>query len=100
MTGTTQRPPVPRRQVLSVAVLGLVAGAGFVVPGLAYRVSPPGQPRTAALVVAASVAILLVRLAGRRLRSVLDATDGRWRIPLLCFYCLVAMGAVVLVLLR
>ena len=100
MTGVGRQAPTLRRQVLSVAALGLLAGAGFILPALAFRVLPSGQPRTVALVVAAAVAILLVRLAGRRLRPVLDATDIQWRIPLLCFYCLVAMGLVVLVLLR
>ena len=100
MTGAGRQAHTLRRQILSVAALGLVAGAGFILPALAFRVLAPGQTRTVALVVAASVAILLVRLAGRRLRPVLDATEGGWRIPLLCFYCLVAMGLVVLVVLR
>ena len=77
-----------------------MSGTSFIVPAFAYRSLPPGQPRIVALVIAAVVAILLVRTAGRLLRPVLDATVREWRIAVIGVYGLVAMGLVVVVLLR
>ena len=101
MTGAVPHPPrALGRQAASATALGLVAGIGFIVPALAYLGLRPGRPRTILLVLAGLVAILLVRTAGRRLRLVLDATPREWRIALLGLYGLVAMGLVVVVLLR
>ncbi len=101
MIGAGPRPPPPlRRQAASAAALGLMAGCGFSLPALAYLSLTPGRPRTVLLVLAALVAILLVRTAGRLLRPVLDAAPREWRIALLGLYGLVAMGLVVVALLR
>ncbi len=101
MTGAVQHlsPPL-RRQAAAAAALGLMAGVGFIVPVLAYHGMSPGRSRTVLLVLAAIVAILLVRNAGRRLLPVLDATPRRWRIVLLGLYGLTAMAFAALVLLR
>ena len=77
-----------------------MAGVGFIVPALSYLGLPPGRWRTILLVLAAPIAILLVRTAGRQLRPVLDAAPREWRIALLGLYGLVAMGLVAVVLLR
>jgi hypothetical protein len=74
------------------AAIGLLVGVAFTLPVFAYLRTGPGNRRTALVVLAAVVAMLVIRRAGRLLRGLLDATAQPWRLPLLGLYGLAAMA--------
>ena len=75
-----------------VPAIGLASGVGFVLPILAMKLVAPGRLRTAALLLAVALAIVLIRRLGRRLHRLLDATERQRRFPLLALYAVMAMA--------
>ena len=82
----------PGLHALAVIGLGLLVGLGFVLPILAFLRTRPGTGRTAAVLLAAVAAVLLIRRLGRALAQVLDALPQPWRLPLLVAYAVSAMA--------
>ena len=86
-------PPSARLRAAGVIGLGLlVGGLGFILPILAYTRTGPGTVRTLAVLLAAVVAVLLIRRLGAVLRRLLDSLPQPWRLPLLAAYALSAMA--------
>ncbi len=80
-------------RALAVIGLGLLVGIGFVLPILAFLRTQPGTTeRTAAVLLAAVAAVLLIRRLGRALARLLDALPQPWRLPLLAAYVVSAMA--------
>lgn len=100
MTGGTPDPRTPdplppsqaRTRAVAVIGLGLAVGLGFVLPVLAFLRTRPGSGRTVAVLLAAAVAVLLIRRLGTVLRRVLDSLPQPWRLPLLAAYVVSAMA--------
>lgn len=78
-------------QAVGAAGLGLLVGLAFSLPVLAYLLAA-GRRQTIMLLLAAILAILIIRRSGRLLRMVLDASARPWRLPLLGLYGLAAMA--------
>ncbi len=98
MTGNSPSSGAPgnllsaRTRALAVVGLGLVVGLGFILPILAYTRTEPGTVRTLAVLLAAVVAVLLIRRLGTVLRRLLDSLPQPWRLPLLAVYAISAMA--------
>ena len=84
--------PPQHLRAMAVVGLGLAVGLGFMLPILAYTRTSPGTVRTLAVLVAALVAVLLIRRLGAVLRRVLDGLPQPWRLPLLAVYAAAAMA--------
>lgn len=78
-------------QAVAAAGLGLLVGLAFSLPVFAYLLAARHR-RTIMLLLAAILAILIIRRSGRLLRVLLDASPRPWRLPLLGLYGLAAMA--------
>jgi hypothetical protein len=80
-------------RLLAALALGLGSGACFLLPigALLLGRARTDTTQTILLVLAALVAVALVRRLGRLLLRMLDSTERSWRLPLLAAYGLTAM---------